>query len=407
MRVLLVNKFWYPNGGSERYTFLLKDLLEANGHTVIPFAMADPRNAETPWSRFFVRHVDLRDRGAQTVGNFGRMLWSREAAATFDRLLDAAQPDIVHLQNFAHQISPSILPRITRRGIPVVWTLHDYELLCPNYRMYTKGSPCERCKDGRYGNAIRYRCMGTLAASAAVAAELTLHHTVLHVYAKHLTAVIAPSRFLATKVQEWGWRGRVEWVPNFVSTADDYRSVRMATDVERPVFFVGRLTEEKGIADFLVAAKQLPVIPFTVIGDGPSAEEARSERSGVRNVRWLGKCSPQETAAHIARASMVVVPSRWYENAPYVVLEAMAAGVPVIASHIGGLPELVRDGDTGFLVSPRDPHALARAIAALYADAPRCAAMGSRAHAVSVAEYGPERHYARLREIYASCTNPQ
>lgn len=407
MRVLLVNKFWYPKGGSERYTFLLKDLLEANGHEVIPFAMDDERNLPTPWAEHFVSHVDFWE-AADAVPNetsalarLSRVVWSREAARKITEVIAEAKPDIAHLQNFAHQISPSILPVLARHGIPVVWTLHDYKALCPNYRMYTRGLPCERCTGHNYANAIRYRCMGSWGASAAVALEMYVHHVILNVYGKHLSCVIAPSEFLAGKLIEWGWKGKVEVIPNFVplermrtgpAAADPLRVTRAHVPA---VLFVGRLQEEKGIEDFVEAARLLPAIPFEVIGDGPLAV-----KSQISNLKCLGVLSPEETAQHIARAAMLVVPSRWYENAPYVVLEAMAAGVPVIASRIGGLPELVRDGETGILVPPRDQGTLAKTIERLYPDEAERRRMGERARVIAATEYGPDRHYQRLLARY-------
>ncbi|MBI4142800.1 glycosyltransferase [Candidatus Uhrbacteria bacterium] len=397
MRVLLINKFWYPKGGSERYTFLLKDLLEANGHEVVPFGVADERNMATPWAQHFAPHVEFWDSdGASArgkIGNVMRVLWNRDAARCLDALLAVARPDVAHLQNFAHQLSPSILPVLKRHGVPIVWTLHDYKLLCPNYRMYTKGLPCERCKGHSYANAIRYNCMGRMGASATVAAEMVLHHSLMNVYGKHVDTVIAPSAFLAEKLVAWEWEGRVEILPNFVMQNAE---CRMQND-RNGVLFVGRLVEEKGIADFCDAAGRLTHISFVVIGSGPIGRR-------LPNVEWRGARPAEEITKSLATARMLVVPSRWYENAPYVVLEAMAAGVPVIASNIGGLPELVRDGETGVLVPPRDAHALANSIEMLYSDPSRAAALGARAQEIVRSEYGPKRHYHHLAGIYEELT---
>jgi len=168
MKILLVNKFWYPKGGSERYAFLLKDLLESRGHEVATF-------------------------GAEGAQHPLRYLWDRVAARRIEALLDEAKPDIAHLQNFTHQISPSILPVLRKHGVPIVWTLHDLDVFRPGYR-----NP----------NAWGRR--------AAAWVEYLLHHTILDVYRRNIDCIIAPSRFAADAVREWGWRGRVEVVPNFV-----------------------------------------------------------------------------------------------------------------------------------------------------------------------------------------------
>lgn len=441
MRVLLVNKFWYPKGGSERYTFLLKDLLESHGHEVVPFAMEDERNLSTPWAEFFAPHVDFWgehpndpntirmirirpehphswhsdifvDSDAHLIKKLKTVLWNRVAAERLDALLQEWKPDIAHLQNFSHQISPSILPVLARHGIPIVWTLHDYELLCPNYRMYTKGSPCERCKSHRYWNAVRFNCMGSCAASVAAVLEHA-YHAMNGVYRKYVDAVIAPSRFLAGKLAEWGWKGKVEVIPNFIKSdandangrANDANSDSRHSDAfvdsdVHPVLFVGRLQEEKGIEDFMEAAERCPEIAFAIIGDGPLSGEVRKRMTRVKNLVWQGVLPVEETAKRIAAARIVVVPSRWYENAPYVVLEAMAAGIPVIATCIGGLPELVRENETGLLVPPRDAEALAVAVQTLYSDPLRCRTMGDRAQEIARTEYGPDRHYERITGVY-------
>lgn len=405
LRVLLVNKFWYPKGGSERYTLLLRDILRAQGHEVVPFAMTDPKNLPTQWAEYFAPSVDWGDGSARASSpshawtSLTRVLWNRAAAAALDRLLQRVRPDVAHLQNFAHQLSPSILPVLARHGVPIVWTLHDYKLLCPNYRLYTQGAPCERCQGHSYWNAVRYNCMGRRSASVAVAAEMYLHHALTNVYGKHIAAVIAPSAFLADRLQEWGWRGRIEVVPNCIESLPVPDRVISARD-RVGVLFVGRLVEEKGVGDFLEAVRRLPEIPFVVIGDGSLGAEMRKAVATCVNLTWHGAQSPDQMRAHYERARVLVVPSRWYENAPYVVLEAMRAGTPVIATRMGGLPELVHDGETGVLVPPRNPVALAHAIAALVADEGHCSVLGERAQQRARAPYDPASHYARIRALY-------
>jgi len=169
------------------------------------------------------------------------------------------------------------------------------------------------------------------------------------------------------------------------------------------VLFVGRLAEEKGIGDILDAAKRLPNIPFEVIGEGPLG--ISNLKLQISNVRWLGGLASHEVQQRIVRAAMVVVPSTIPENAPYAILEAMAAGVPVIASRAGGIPELVRDGETGLLVPPRDPVTLAKTIEMVYGDGTLRERMGTRARAIATEEYGSERHYQRVIELFtALCT---
>ncbi|MDO8621957.1 MAG: glycosyltransferase family 4 protein, partial [bacterium] len=238
--------------------------------------------------------------------------------------------------------------------------------------------------------------------------EYVFHHTILNVYRRNIDCIIAPSRFVADAVRGWGWRGKIEVIPNFLPSPP--RSLRTPSNSPSgrggetpPVLFVGRLSEEKGIADFVEAARRLPEIPFEVVGNGNSSSPPLTLRGG--NIRWLGVLQPDEAQRRIASAAVVVVPSVVPEIAPYVILEAMAAGVPVVASRIGGIPELVHEGETGFLVPPRDPAALAKTIEMVYGDGMLRERLGTRARAIATAEYGPERHYERIIGLFtALCT---
>jgi len=205
MRILLVNKYNYLRSGTERYLFSLRRLLEAQGHTVAVFAMQHPANRPAAYAPYFVPRVDFR---ALTLPDYPslplRVIWFPLAARRIAHVLDDFCPDIVHLSNIYHQLSPSILVPIRRRNIPIVHTLHDYKLICPNYLLYTQGAPCTRCRNGNYFQAVRHRCLhASLAWSALAAVEMSLHKT-WRVYERHVASFITPSAFLKDTAQSFG-----------------------------------------------------------------------------------------------------------------------------------------------------------------------------------------------------------
>lgn len=401
MKIVFANKYYFLKGGAERYLFDLKELLECHGNEVVPFAMQDSRNLKTPWEKYFVSAVQTERVRFSPAGlkTAGRMLYSLEARRKFASLLDAAKPQLLHVHNIYHQISPSILPEARKRGIPVVMTAHDYKLVAPNYSLYHDGAICERTKPDKYWQAYRHRCIkGSAAASALAAMEMTLHKA-LGLYRDNIDKIIAPSRFMQALLAEYGIPAeKIVHVPHPIDAT-----------AWRPVFadgkyalYVGRLSEEKGVETLIRAAVARKDIPVHVVGTGP--DEARlkalAAALGATNVHFRGWMSGGELRQEYANASFIVVPSVWYEVFGLIVLEAYAAGKPVIASQIGGLGELVRDGETGFLTSAGDPEDLAEKMSALW-DAPLAATdMGVAARAWVERDFTSDEHLKRILEVY-------
>jgi glycosyltransferase involved in cell wall biosynthesis len=404
MRVLSINKFHYRRGGAETAYFAHADLLARHGHDVIPFSMQHPQNEPTPYARYFVSNVELRDRGAglrTRVATAGRMLYSREAAQKVDALVRETRPDVAHVHNVYHQLSPSILPVLAKRGVPVVLTMHDYKLFCPAYTMYANGAPCERCKGGAFYNAALQGCVkGSRAASILCAAEAYLH-SALGLYRKHVTTFIAPSRFLATKAVEFGMdASRIEVIPNFVDAPD------MVDQPDRKhVLYTGRLERVKGVHTLIEAFSRSSLAASTelvIAGDGEdrASLEAHARSIGAANVRFTGHVTADEVHRLLDDALFTVAPSEWYENAPLSVMEAASHGRACVVSDMGGLPELVRHGETGIVFRASDVAALTAAIDGLLADPQRARAMGSNARAFMQERFSPDRHYEQLMGLY-------
>ncbi|MGH7776438.1 MAG: glycosyltransferase [Candidatus Dormibacterales bacterium] len=401
LRILHVNKFLYRRGGAEAYMEDLAALQAAAGHEIAFFGMRHPLNPPMPYEAEFPSYVEFGEPGVPLGPRLraaARMVHSSSAARGVARVADDFRPHLAHLHNVYHQLSPSILRPLAARGIPVVMTLHDYKLACPSYQFLDHGHVCEACLGGHFWHAPARRCKdGSLAASALLAAE-SYTHAATRAYAR-VSLFICPSRFLAGKMAEAGvFPERMRHVPHFVEAAGPAKEAPGG-----PLLYAGRLSPEKGVDVLLEALARLDPVPEVLVaGDGPArgALEARAAALPPGRVRFLGRVDKETVKDLMALSSAVVVPSRWHENQPMVVLEAFAAGVPVVATSLGGLPELVEDGVTGQVVPPVDPAALARALAALAADPARALGMGTRARRLAGEEFAPARHLDRVLAVY-------
>lgn len=402
MKILQINKYHYVRAGAERYVFDVTRLLERHGHEVVPFAMHHPDNVATPWSRFFVseRQYDRREGPLRDLEKAANMIWSREAATKLRALLREFRPDVAHIHNIYHQLSPSILRVLRREGIPVVWTVHDFKWICPNYKLYTEHAVCERCHVYRYWNAVMHKCLNdSRAASALAAVEMAIHRAGQW-YERDVARAIAPTAFLRNLLGRWGKNtAKITHLPHFIELAP---FSGIPSSLGDDVVYAGRLSEEKGVLRILEMAAALPDVPFRVVGTGPLERELKDKaaQAGIRNVAFTGFLSGDELFREIARARLVIVPSRWFENFPYAVLEAMALGKTVLASASGGIPEIIEDGVSGFLLPPDDLPRWVDAIRSLAQDEKRLQETGERAR-LRAGRFSPETHYERLMRIYA------
>jgi glycosyltransferase involved in cell wall biosynthesis len=400
VKVLLVNKFFYPRGGSEACLFLTSRVLERHGHRVVHFAMAHPDNLPSPQARHFVSRVDFDGPAGPLAGlrAAGRVVYSFEARRKLDDLIREERPDIAHLHNIHHQLSPSILHALRRGRVPVVMTLHDYKVVCPAYDMFAGGRTCERCRGGRFYHCALHRCTkGSLAKSLVNTLECYLHRDILRTQ-DLVDVYISPSRFLARKVAEMGFRRKAAVLPN---------GLEMETFVPAPgpgeeaLVYFGRLSAEKGVRT-LVSALAGTNVRCAILGDGPMERRLREATRGraPSGIVFRGRLSREEVVPEVRKARAVVVPSLWFENNPYNVLEAFALARPVIASNIGGLPELVTDGRTGWTFPPGDAAALRARIEDALARPDEAERRGREGRRLVERENDAETYYRGLMGIY-------
>lgn len=354
-RLLSLNSYHYRRGGSDVVYLEHDALFQEMGWETAVMSMHHPRNLDSPWSRYFVDELEFGETSGllDKVVKASKVVYSFEAQKKLRQLLAQFRPDVAHLHCIYHHLSPSVLPVLSKAGIPVVLTAHDLKIACPAYKMLNSTGICERCRTGTVFNVVRFRCIReSFGASAVVAVESAVQRN-LRLYRRHIGRVIAPSRFYRNKLMEWAWPAeQIVHVPNYVD-ADRFEVSREHGDY---FLFAGRLAPEKGVRT-LVQAALAAGVTLRVAGTGPLEAELRA-MPGADRVQWLGFCTGDALWQQVRGARALVLPSEWYENAPMSILEAYASGTPVIGADIGGIPEMIEPA-TGWTFRSGDVEDLA------------------------------------------------
>lgn len=399
MRILFCNKYNHPFSGTEVYLFELMDLMRSQGHEVALFSMADPRGEPTPYDRHFVPHIDFKAKAGfwRRVRQAGHAIYSTDARRRLRAMIEEFRPDVAHVRNIYHHLSPSILWELKAQDLPVVYHLNDFKLLCPNYNLVSRGEACEACKGGAFWHALRPQCYPGMGARAMLMSEAYVHRW-LGTYRKCVDLFLAPSQFVRDKFVEHGWDGaKFEVLPHFQETHEIARNAK-----DGPVLYFGRLSAEKGVDDLLRAMQSVPQVRLTIAGDGPQRGELQELAASLSlsNVEFVGQLEGAERDSLIAQSQFTVLPSHAYETLGKTILESYAKGRAVVASDMGSRRELVREGETGLLYRMGDAEQLAAAIQ-LLGSRPELAEKMGRAGWEFVRErHTPEGHYRKLLGLY-------
>jgi glycosyltransferase involved in cell wall biosynthesis len=402
MKILLVNKYLYPKGGDAIYTIQLQRLLEKNGHEVWLWGMKHPENPDYPLEKYFVNRIDYDSSLSilKKIRNGLNVLYSFEAKKKIKRVLEICKPDIVHLNNIAHQLTPSIIDAVRMKRIPMIMTMHDYKTVCPIYTLFRKNKPCELCRGRRFFFCAITKCSKNSYIKSIISTiEMYLHHSILHIY-ENVNCFIGASNFLVQKVREMGQRSDCTQIPCFIDLAEypDYSGMSK----DNTIVYMGRLSAEKGLSTLIEAVQGLD-IHLNLIGEGPMrpALEKQVESSGLGSqVTFMGYVSRKDAMEEVKKAMCCVYPSEWYETFSLATIEAFALGVPVISSRIGALPELVRDGVTGLTFRPGDADELREKLLWLRNHPERAGQMGKIGRGLVERNYSSEVQYPRLIEVY-------
>jgi glycosyltransferase involved in cell wall biosynthesis len=380
MRILLAHNRYVTRGGEDAVFDQERDLLREHGHDVIEYLR------------------DNRELAAgRRIGQVADAIWSRDSARVVGDLLDEHRPDVVHVHNTWPQLTPAIYYAAAHRSVPVVQTLHNYRLLCANAMLLRNGAVCEDCVGKRLAwPAIQHKCYRSDRAASAVMVASTGIHRALGTWRHRVTRYVALSEFSREKLLDAGLPpDRVVIKPNFAS---DRHGDADLNGPRSGGLFVGRLSVEKGV-DVLLEAWQELTTPLRLVGPGDFTAEQRELL--VPAIERMGFVDDPTLMSAMREASFMVVPSLVYEGFPMVVAEAYAAGLPIIASRLGALAELVEDGQTGLHYTPGDASDLADKVRWAAGHPEEMRVMGEQARKRYEDRYAPEANYRRLMEIYA------
>ncbi len=400
MKILFCNKYNYPFSGTEAYIFEAINLLRSRGHETALFSMADERGEPTSYDRYFVPHINFKQerRWFHKIGLAANAIYSWEARRRIRALVAEFHPDVAHVRNIYHHLSPSILWELKAQNVPVLYHINDFKVLCPSYNLVSRGEACEACKNGRYWRALPERCYPRLGGSAFLAAEAYIHRWI-GTYEKCVDRFLAPSQFVRDKFIEHGWNAsRFEVLPHF----QRLEPVARCSEQNPALLYFGRLSREKGVDDLLHAMRRLPDLHLTIAGDGPERQplQTLAAQMELRNVQFAGNLRGAELDQAIAESQFTVLPSHAYETFGKTILESYARGRAVIATDLGSRRELVHGGTTGLLYDVGNVDALVKAIQFLSSRPELVQKMGVAGYELVRKKYSPEAHYESLVALY-------
>lgn len=386
MKILMVNKFLYPNGGSETYIFKLGQHLQSLGHEVQYFGMEHEGRIVGNRVNAYTGGMDFH--GGSKLAKLLypiKTIYSAEARKKLRLVLEDFQPDVVHLNNFNYQLTPSIILEVRKWNSKcrIVYTAHDYQLVCPNHMCRRPGSDenCERCLGGHFLNCTKGKCIHGSTVKSVIGTMEASFWKWMGVY-KQIDTVICCSEFMKTKLDSNPiFADRTVTLHNFIDQIPWKK-----TEKKDYVLYFGRFSQEKGIKTLVEVAKQLPEIPFIFAGSGPLEELL----TGIPNITNVGFQSGEALEKLIREAKFSVYPSEWYENCPFAVMESQMYGTPVLGANIGGIPELIKVGETGELFESGNIQQLKQKISQLLGDPQRTDAYAKnceRTDFLSVDEY--------------------
>lgn len=403
MKILLINNFHYRKGGSEAVYFNMARTFAQQGHQVIFFSCTAPQNEACDNSEYFV----TPNNSLPLIKGAIHYIYNREAQKSLERLIQKERPDIAHIHLFWGGLSTSILDTLKKHGVPVVHTAHDYRMVCPAYTFRrADGTICEECKGGKYYNCTRHRCSrNSLIHSLLMTAEMYLRNY-WHKALRKIDGIVFVSRFASEK--------HLDFMPQLAATKSivSYNTVSPLEEkfisAQRGEYylFFGRLSYEKGIKTLIEAFTELKGPKLKIVGTGPEEEALKryvSEQGAEQSIEFVGYRKGDELKELIRDASFVVVPSEWYENNPMTIIEAYTAGVPVIGARIGGIPEIVLEGETGYLFWSGNVSDLKEAICkAESVSAEQYNSMSQAARKFAADNFSEETSYNNIINLYNS-----
>ena len=392
MKILFIHNYYRRPGGEDSGVRQERDLLASVGHRVIEYSRSSDE----------IKLNGIPSRLMLAADS----LWSRRTYKDLQSILVKERPDVAYVHNTVPLISPSAYSACADAGVPVVQTLHNFRFLCPAGTFLREGKVCEDCVHSALLHSVWHRCYQESASATATLALTLTTQRALGTWSSKVNCFIARTEFARNKFIEGGLPAdRIIVKPCFVHPDPGPR-----TGKGESALFIGRLSPEKGLRTLIAAWERLDgKVPLRIVGDGPLSDELKTNvwRRGLSSVQLLGRLSDADLLTELKQARFLVFPSEWYEGLPLTIAEAFACGVPVLASRIGSMIELVEDEVTGLHFNPGDPADLAAKIEWAWVNSQDTRKMGERARVDYEQKYTAARNLNMLNEINQRVAQPR
>lgn len=398
MRILFVNKFHYLKGGSEKYYFELAELMKEKGHEIAFFSMKNDKNISTGCKEYFVEEIDLNTGSKLKALD---VIYSKNNYKKMIEAIEDFKPDIIHVNNFQRQLSASIIKAANKMKVPIVFTAHDVQAICPAITMMDNDKNiCEKCMHGKYFYCVKKKCNKGSTLKSLIGAIEGYYYRIKKIYTKKINYIITPSEFYKNKLVEDGIsENKIVALHNFV----ELNNYNVETVDEGYALYFGRLSKEKGILKLIDAFSKVEKGVLYIAGEGPEKEtivKFIDDNKLNDRIKLLGFLDADEMKEKIRKCKFVVVPSIWYENCPYSVMETLAIGKPVIGANIAGIPELVKHNRSGFIYNYNSSDELAERMKTLFENDNLVKKFGNNAKTDATKLYGKEKYYDNILKIY-------
>jgi glycosyltransferase involved in cell wall biosynthesis len=403
MNILMVNWAWYPTGGDWTYIESIKNIYELNGHNIIPFSMHHEKNISTPYDNYFIKNINYQKLNAEKNLKSGfdvllKTIYSFEARKQIQLLLDKNKIDIVQLNSITNSITPSIIPIIKKKRIPIAWRILDYKLICPNAYLYNNNRICEACFKHKYINCVLKKCKKNSFLASTVAAIGSYFYYIFP-FDKNVDIYLFQSQFTRDMYVKFGYDVKKTHI---IENPFDSKGFHPNYIGKGYILYFGRLSKEKGVVTLLKAMKELPDVELKIVGDGPEYNNYTRYiiENSIKNVTFLGPKWNKDLEQIIEDCEFVIVPSEWYEPSPYVVLQSFSYGKPVVASNLGGLSDLILNNENGLLFNGGNIQELTHTIKTLIQNKMKIRYMGIKAKQLLDTKYSPERYYTDTIRVF-------
>jgi glycosyltransferase involved in cell wall biosynthesis len=413
MKILLINYRYFLSGGPEKYMFKVIDLLNKNGHKIIPFSIKSNKNEKSEYENFFADPIGGKDQTyfeeykkdfKTTMQILDRQFYSFLVKKKLIKLIKETKPDVCYLMHQYNKLSPSVIDVCKKNKVPIVMRLSDFFLVCPSSHLLRDKIICEECKDKSLFRAVKHKCIKNSYIGSTIKVCAMYFHRLFGFY-KKVNYIVAPSKFTLSKINRLIDNKKLINISSFIEITENYNP-----SVGDYVLFVGRIEEEKGVMNAIKAVEgtknKLILIGKSSTGYDIKVKEY-IKKHNITNVEYLGPKYGDELKKYYCGARCLIIPSIWYENIPNVALEAMMYSKPLLVSNIGSLKELVREDYNGYLFEIENIDHIKEKISMIFENDKTCRRLGKNAYEYISKEFNSKSHYNKLIKIFSNAISEE